>query len=110
MNHSMTGRTLDRTTIKDGMIMMITGGSEIEIGPLEDLTLMHGETITDPNGIDINIELLVDSLALTETQSSNIKTKSPVRGKDTDMLSPRMNTFHGIVLSYVKGNIKKKVD
>lgn len=107
MDTPTTGLTLDHTIVEDGMIKLVTGENKVEIGPLDDLTLVHGETITDPNGIEINIELLVNNLALTETQSSNVKLKSPVRESETDMLSPRMKQYHGVVLSYVKGNIKK---
>lgn len=111
MAYSMTGRTLDRTTIKNGMIVMITGASEIEIGPLEDLTMVYGESITDPNGIEIDIEHLIDeNLTLSQTQSGNIKAVSPVREKETDMFSPRMNAFHGIFRNYVAGEIRIDTD
>lgn len=109
MDHSTTGLTLDRTTTEDGMILLVTGESKIEIGPLEDITTIHGETKADPNGVDIDIELLVNNMALTEKQSTNIKMKSPTRKKDTDLLSPRLNAYHGILLNYFDGNIKKEV-
>jgi hypothetical protein len=106
MNHYTYGRTLDTTEVIDGVIMLNTDQDRIEVGPLSDLTDMHGETATDPNGIEIDVERLVENMTLKLTDSENIRSASPEKAAPSSLFSPRMNTFHGLFQNYLKGEIK----
>jgi hypothetical protein len=107
MNHSARGQALNAISVTDGTIQMLYNGSEVEIGPLSDLTDVYGETYECDSGLEIDVERLVDNMAITDNQADNIVHSTTERASSTSLFSERMNHFRGLVDNQLKGDIRR---